>query len=99
MAMLVVPLKSPTMVGRSSPVLRPVRVCGGGTAVLALCAALTALTAPLTYCDSCACTPGMMVLLRLSRPCSSPSPTCSVAALPWPGAVSVTWPIALTDGV
>jgi hypothetical protein len=48
MAMLVVPVKSPTIVGRSRPVLRPVSVCGGGTAVLALLTALSAFTAPLT---------------------------------------------------
>ncbi len=53
MAMLVLPVKSPTMVGRSRPVLRPLSVCGGGTAVLALWAALIAAAAPLTYRDSC----------------------------------------------
>ncbi len=51
-AIEVLPVKPETAVGRSRPVLRPVRVVGGGTAEEALCARLIWSTAWLTYWSS-----------------------------------------------
>ncbi len=72
MATEVLLVKPETAVGRSRPVLRPVRVFGGGTAVEALWARLIWSTAWLTYWSSWDEIDGSCWLRMARRPCTVP---------------------------
>ncbi len=81
-SMVVLPVKPETAVGRSRPVLRPVRVVGGGTALEALWALLIWSTAWLTYSPSWAEMAGISTLRVSTRPLSTPALGCTGRAVP-----------------